>query len=242
MMFIRFFIGFLLLTCSGATLMAQADAPQLQANIDQLPTNNNFAVVELFSGLKQSIAGTPFLYDDWLTGTIIWTNGKMTRKVPLKFITFGREARQIMARRPQGDSIILILTQLRQAVLYREGGDSTILKRVVHAEQANGELLEVVQEGDRASLYIRHNTVLLPATVPGPYSNGRNTDTLEKHHHYLLKIGKGITLHPVRARKKDFLEALKDKNDRLKDFCKRENIDFDNPADLKKLLLYHNSL
>lgn len=241
----KFFINLAVLLCLSIPALAQEESgntAQQQATLSQLG-GNQFNVVQLFNDKNsKGVEGFPYLHEDWLQGTITWANGKKLGQVPLKLITYGKQGRQLMARRPQGDSVIIELPRIRQVVMYHANKDSTVIKRVIHQEQVNGDLLEVVYEGDRASLYIRHNAVLLPATKPGPYSNGRNTDVLEKQKHYLLKVNNDPALRPVRLRKKDFLEAFADKATALNSFCKSANIDFTNPMDIKKLLAHYHSI
>lgn len=95
---------------------------------------------------------------------------------------------------------------------------------------------QVLLDGKTKLLFKRYKTLV----ESKDFNSATSTKTFSEDSGYYFF--KGGTIKRIRPSRKEFLEILKDKEEQIKDYQKKEIIDYKKNQDLIKLVEYYNSL
>jgi hypothetical protein len=228
-----------------STQYASAQIPSgqdAQLNLNALGSNDANGIVRSFDARYRGIAGSPFLSDQWNTGTIMLYNGRVFTNILLKVDLYSSE---VMARRQAGDSIIIQANSIGQILLTEAStGKKYTFKKFSSVNTENptskDSYVDVMYEG-KYTFMAERKKKLIKADYKGAYSAGRPYDEfVNETTYYIQKPDK--SLKKLKLNRKAILEVFTTHQDKLKSFSAKENIDFKNEQDIIKLFQFHNSL
>jgi hypothetical protein len=182
-----------------------------------------------YSGIR----GTPFLVDKWVAGNA--TSGRGTYvKLQLKLDAF-----ENVLYFNKEDQPLEFAEVINSFVLMPYPADSTSYQYFKKGLTANGlkpdQYVQVLAEGN-ASLY--KSEIKLVSDV-----NEVNQGVIKTFNHstrYFLKKGSEMKL--IKLNKKDILNALNDKEDKVEEYVKENKLSFSKEFDVIKMMKYYNSL
>ncbi len=180
------------------------------------------------------VIGTPFLFDNWIKGTVWLENGSVYKEVFLKYSSFNDE---LFFKNPKDEILLAFVLPVKSFSL--EIGTETYLYRNGFPEIDNfgkKTFYRVLFDGGITFLVKNYKTMM----ENKPY----NSATIEKkfvenNGYYVFKDGAMKRFKPT---KKDFLELFSTKASEIETFIKKEKIDFKNNSDLIKIFEYYSSL
>lgn len=210
-----------------------------QQNVNALAGSSN--VVRTYDTRYEGVKGSPFFTQSWSEGVLFYSDGKKSAALPLKHDVYKN---QLVAKRPQGDSVLINTGNVSHFQLKDPAGKVYLFKKFPGLKTADAGLtsafFQVLYEGKMA-LLIKHNKSLVKANYQGAYSADRPYDELVSQSEYYLKKA-DQTLIKIRMNKKAILDILQDKQSTVKEFVEKEKIDFKDEASVAKLLAYYDSL
>ncbi|WBA42652.1 hypothetical protein [Hymenobacter canadensis] len=191
----------------------------------------------------QPATGSPFLLPGWALGTVLLRTGNVQRGQWLKY---DLSAERLLWRRPQGDSVELFTTLVREFTLRDSATHQTHLFRLypeVKTEQPvlRATFFDVRYDAGRTAL-LRH----LTRQVRTQSSNGAMT-TVKKSEWssktvYFLKLP-DQALVPVRLSSRSVLDALAPQYQaQASAYVSQQQLNLNKEADVVRLLTYYDRL
>jgi hypothetical protein len=183
-----FFIFISFLMCLVAQAQTSPTGQDAEQNLTNVGTNNLSTVVRLFDNRYQGMRGSPYLLNYWTPADITFANNKTEKDVPIKYDV---HANQLMMRRPQGDSVVIVSPVVSSFQLKDvNNGKNRVFSRFSDAKTDDSslkeELLEVLHEG-KTALLIRYDKTIQKASYQGAYNANRTYDELEDEKSYYLR-------------------------------------------------------
>ncbi len=220
------------------TFTLNAQSGQLNGMLDNRPYTDLFRRLRMTD--DRNLRGSPFWKNTWEKGNFVFKDNSMLKNVPVKVVFFDEQS--VLAKRSQGDSIIINMDKIKELRIYDPNIQDTVrFQRIVHSENVNGEIMEVLYEG-QTSLYIRHEVNFVAADPPRAMGTGRTYDEfVSKVDYYVVKKGYPV-LKKFRPNKKGILEALPGQDVALTEYLKTQKLDMGNNKDLVKIVAYYNQL
>ncbi|QKJ28956.1 hypothetical protein HQ865_04040 [Mucilaginibacter mali] len=171
------------------------------------------------------VEGSPYLYDDWMSGTVKMSNGSVYKNVYLKFN--GKEGKPYF--KGKDDSVLEFVDPIAEFTINNNGADQQFISN-------NGAFYQVLTNG-------RINLLKQPVKEiqQNPtYVGAAPTKTfISADKYFILKDNKTT---PFKRDKKAVTTALADKQTQIEAYLKKENPNLKDDADLAKLFIYYNSL
>ena len=178
--------------------------------------------------------GSPYLYDDWLHGEVVTNDGKVYKKMLIRFNTEKDELTFVYdkAEEPQR-----FADPIRMFTIHAES-DRVFANQFPKVDRQNtASYYEVLVPGT-AMLLKRHREILestrdemTRASTVGIYTN-RDT-------YYIFRDNQ---MQLVKTTRNGVVKLLDDKAADITAYADRQNINFEKEDDLKKLLNYYNTL
>lgn len=218
------------------TLFGQSG--QLNGMLDNRPYTDLFRRMRMNN--ERPLRGTPFWKSTWEKGIFVFKDNSLLRNIPVKILFY--EEQSVLAKRPEGDSIIINMDKIKELRIYDPNIQDTVrFQRIIHSENVKGEIMEVLYEG-LTSLYIRHDVTFVPGEPPRAMGTGRTYDEfVSKVDYFVFKKGYPV-LKKFRPNKKGILEALPGQDVALTEYLKTQKLDLGNNKDLVKIVAYYNQL
>ncbi len=159
-----------------------------------------------------TIQGSPFLLPRWETATLrLGPAERPPVTVPLKYDVYRQELR---VRRPQGDSVVVPLTQVREFSLTAPGGVTPTRRFVCYPAATlpaavGGSAAEVLADGPHAQLlkFVR-KAVVKQAGEGSAYASNASLNVLEEQSAYFLRWPADGHLTPIRLKRASLEQAL----------------------------------
>ena len=202
---------------------------QAQKNSASNPPSNHGSQItsrELAESRKPSIIeikGNPFLFKDWNTKGIVYSQGYLLQGDSLNYHVY---ADKIVTK--EKDSFYVFNVQLIDSVKIND-------KRL---HKLNGELYEVLQKGSKASLYKKYK-----AKIVRGKKNIHGTQEASKleitEHYYILSLKKLKKFNPSERRLENVFE---DQAHEMKKIIKAGNLDYNKEDDLIRIFESFNGL
>jgi hypothetical protein len=229
LIFIHFFV-----LCFVAQAQNRPTGSEAEENLNTVGANSS-PVVRSFDTRYQGMRGSPYLLSQWIQADITYANNKTQTDVPVKYDVY---ANQLMMRRPQGDSVVIIAPKVNGFLLKDvNSGKNRVFSLFKDAKtddpSLKEELLEVLYEG-KTALLIRYDKMLIKASYQGAYSANRPYDELQDEKSYYLRKP-DQTLVKTKLNKKQLLEHLS-AGAELKKWVDTEKLDLKKEADVIRLL------
>jgi hypothetical protein len=158
-----------------------------------------------------AIQGSPFLLPRWETATLRLAPERPPVTVPLKYDIYHQELR---VRRPQGDSVVVPLAQVREFTLSGGGGATPTRRFVCYPAatlpaEVGGAAAEVLADGPHAQLlkFVR-KAVVKQAGESSAYASNSSINVLEEQKAYFLRWPADGHLTPIRLKRSSLEQAL----------------------------------
>ena len=159
-----------------------------------------------------TIQGSPFLLPRWETATLRLAPAERPPvTVPLKYDIYHQELR---VRRPQGDSVVVPLAQVREFSLAGAGGVTPMRRFVCYPAatlpaEVGGAAAEVLADGPHAQLlkFVR-KAVVKQAGEGSAYASNSSINVLEEQSAYFLRWPADGHLTPIRLKRASLEQVL----------------------------------
>lgn len=191
----------------------------------------------------KAATGSPYLLPNWALGTVAMRTGNVQRQQWLKY---DLSAGQLLWRRPQGDSVELFTTVVREFTLRDSAAHQTHVFRLypdVKTEQPvlRATFFEVCYDAGRTAL-LRH----LMRQIHTQSSNGtmttvKQSEWISRATYYLKRPDQ--TLVPVRLSSRSVLDALAPQHrEQASAYISQQQLNLTKEADVVRLLAYYDTL
>jgi hypothetical protein len=159
-----------------------------------------------------TIQGSPFLLPRWESATLRLAPAERPPvTVPLKYDVYHQELR---VRRPQGDSVVVPLAQVREFSLTAVGGVTPTRRFVCYPAatlpaEVGGGAAEVLTDGAHVQLlkFVR-KAVVKQAGEGSAYASNSSVNVLEEQQAYFLRWPADGHLTPIRLKRASLEQAL----------------------------------
>ncbi|MGE5406856.1 MAG: hypothetical protein ACM3NR_04005 [Methanosarcina sp.] len=222
-MFLRIsaFLSILIFNCSIAVS---------QLYYLNLPPGQN----KLYVGDKRipGLVGSPYLSDDWSTGSITLYNGNVINNLPLKYNVYLKEFHY------QADKNEYILGSPDSVLFITMNGKRFMYLPFEEKKIKQKDYFEVLT-GDESQLLLRHTASITKSNYNIALNAGEKDNRLEQKKLYYLRKYESIVL--IDKKGKNLYNLLNDKSEELKQFSLQNHLSFTNEDDLKRIIDYYNS-
>lgn len=207
---------------------------ETQTNLQQLgATNDPTQVVRQFDSRYQGIKGTPLLWDDYVSGTIKFKDGRTFR---VSYVNFDLVDDSFVYKSSRNDKVLV----LKNVEYFRT--DSVSCKGIfcflkffaLSAQTAPSGYFSVIAEGKNTFLCKLYKTIL-KADYKGAYSAGQNADRFVEERQFFMVDSIG-TVRRFKPSQKSISELFFKNRDVVKRLVNEKNYNLKNDTDLKKLL------
>ena len=180
------------------------------------------------------IKGTPFLFDDWVSGIVILGNGETFNNVPLKYNVFDEK---LYFKNPKNNELLEFLQPVKSFKFNELKGAGVFSKGFPAIDRFNSETFyDVLFDGKVKLLNKKYKTIL----EVRPYNSATvEKSFVDRNDYYIVK---GNKIERIKNSRKDFLDIFSDKSAQIDAFIKKEKINFKNNDDLVKVFNYFESL
>lgn len=205
---------------------------QAQQNL-LLQDAGNHVMVQKYVDIK----GSPFYNADWQTGTLTLMTNKVYKDMSMKY----DEVADKVYIKAANDGLILLNDKVKEFALDFSGPNGNEVKvfRLGYSnipDASPDSYFEVLIDG-KAQLLKKITKIIQENRE---YNSASSTKTfIDVVKYYIFIQGNGIL---IKRDKKSILKALSDKQPALETYIKENNLNLKAELDIKKLLVYYNSL
>lgn len=223
-----FFI-LVLIVCNS---YAQVDY-QISSALD-LYRSNKMATGDFSQTITQdNIDGSPYLNDDFITGTVYTTSKLQYVDVPLRYNIFNDD---IEFKTNNNQVMAMATPEIIERVTF--GEYQLVYIPFVSQKKIKRGFLKVVMEGN-ISLYARPQILYTKPEEPGAYKEAKPAKFLKKPDSYYLRNGKNEAIKV--DKKKEVIEFFPAHNNEIATFIKKNKIKTNKESELKRIVEYYNS-
>jgi hypothetical protein len=198
------------------------------------PITDNFAGRPVAVNQYSKIKGSPYLYDDWLQGEVITNDGKVYKKMLIKF---NAEKDELTFVYNKTDEPQKFADPIRMFTIHAER-DRVFANQFPKIDAQNAASYYEVLLPGATMLLKRHKAVIQSgiddvsrAVVAGVYTN--------QNIYYIYKDNQ---MQHLKTTRNGVLNLLADKAADVAAYADSQKINFEEEEDLKKLLNYYNTL
>lgn len=180
------------------------------------------------------IIGKPFLYDEWVRGNVELSNHQVFNDLALKYNTYTDE---VYYKEPTNGNAMNFLDPVVKFDLDKNGELETYANGFPRLNNFGSKTYyQILADGKAKLLYKRYKALI----ESKDFNSATSTKSFSEYNgYYFFKDG---VIQKIRPSKKEFLTLFKDKEEQVKDYQKKELIDYKSNSDLIKLVLFYNSL
>lgn len=181
------------------------------------------------------IKGSPFFYDDWITGKVFINDRVESEKIPLRFDTH----EQVVQFRRNGEFFGIGPNKLKGFMFYTDP-DSILFKNGFESPGNDIDkqtLLRIIEE-DEPITFVAHHRTLLYENTPS-YGSANKTNEF-RNNETLYLIDEDGTFEEVKLRRRHITRALKDMRDEVKTYADEQNLSFRNENDVAQIIHKYN--
>jgi len=240
--FCVFFALFSLQYIIGQTIPSGFDAQENLNVIGDIGTSKANLVARVYDTRYQGVKGTPYLYEDWRLGDIIFTDSLLAKNELFKLDLYNNE---LILFKDKKDSFLLDKSKVLMFVLQsNEPNQYFFFKKMNVNEEtykSNFKYLQVLFD-KKIKLYALRGKELLKADYIGAYSANRPYDELlDEDFFYIQKPNESI-LTKLRLNKKNLMKFVDNYKNEMEEYTKKHNLDLKIEAHAIQFLEYFNLL
>ncbi len=221
---------------SGA-MHAQAQLPlgyYLRETID-FYNMNHFAEGKWKTDYTESnIKGSPYLNNEFVTGTIYTTQKQQYNGIPLRYNIYNDD---LEFKKPSEEVLALAAPEIVEYAVF--GENILSFSDYYQGNKVKKGFLLVLEPG-KASLMAKASVTFQKATEPAAYKDAEPAKFIRKADTYYIRIGNTTAVEI--SNKKSLLEAFPDNRDKVEAFIDKNKIKTNKAESLKEVVKYYNSL
>ncbi|MCX2738418.1 hypothetical protein [Pontibacter anaerobius] len=178
----------------------------------------------------EDINGSPYLYDNWMKGSVVLGNGNLYENVPLRY---DQVADQLLFQTPEGQELEFV-----QPVREFQIDGSPVVYRSGFApidQHSSSSFYQVLEDG-KVKLLKKSHKVIREEKAYGTATISKNV--LEYTNYYITQ---GSQLVKVKN-EKNLLQLLPGHTQELEGYIKKNKLKLKEDAEMAQLVAYYNSL
>lgn len=218
-----------------ATALQAQNLPGLEVNqhvISYVPTVN-----QMFDD-DATIQGTPFVHNQWNTGSVITSSGTQISDVQMKFEGYSN----LLVIIYNQDSVA-VRPEMVQEFAYTHNGEEYRFRNTYIApdvEVLRNYYIRVLHENEQGwSLFADMGKRFQRAEPPGPYEVQRKENAFLDNTRYLVRSPDG-EWSELRATRRAVTRLFGDKGRDVRSFARTENLSFSEARDLARMFEFVN--
>jgi hypothetical protein len=211
----------------NATAQQNASSFVVGSELSSAISGNKSQFVRTFDDrFKDATKGSPFLFDEWVPGTLILSDLSRTNDSFLfKFDTYHKE---VWARKIGGDSVIPYADYIRQIDLRHPDGRTWVFKKYSLEPSGAVQFYQPVYEGTKFTLVKEERKILVKANFVerGVYTTGLPYDRYEGlATEYFIQTQKDQPFKKISLKKNALTDLVPARHaEEVEAFCKKEKI------------------
>lgn len=185
---------------------------------------------------SKRVKGTPYLNDEWLKGYVLITDKSKTETLRIRFNV---ETNTLEFLRNETVYVLdsnkikgFVIPGLPQDLVFKNGFTSE------NNDIKHSTFLRVIIDGEIK--FLCHHKTILREDI-STYGMASQVDEYVPDTDYYLVTDNG-KLHEIRLKRKDVLRVLDDKEDKIREFVRANNLDYGEEDDVKRIVSFYNSL
>ncbi|REL24678.1 hypothetical protein DYD21_17640 [Rhodohalobacter sp. SW132] len=179
--------------------------------------------------------GSPYLFNEFLSGSLTFMNGKTVSDVPLRF-NIHEENVQFQNN---GNIFVLDAEVINKIEITGQNETITLQKGFDARRLSENNFVEILADGD-AKFMVKYSATLRQANAN--YGASANTNEFSTTETYYVKFGNEDTERLRRLNERRVLRVFPDHSDEIEQFVNNNNLQLDNADDVAALFKYYNSL
>jgi hypothetical protein len=218
---------FMFLILSVEKIYAQVPRP------DHIIDRNSGGFLELKPKVESPVERV-YLYDDWITGKVVFKSGYEENNLPMKY---DLKTNLLEIKTKTGIKV----AELSKYKYFQFEGDSvshTYLSSLENAKEVEGLLEELVH--GKASLYAKLYLEIKPSNYNAAMDIGSKTDQYLKKEKLLLVKNDEVT--DVTKKGKKILTYFDPYQQDIQNFVKQNSLSYKKKNDLAKMVMYYNRI
>lgn len=196
----------------------------------ELPVGYNKIYV---SDMLPGVDGSPYLWDGWVTGSVIFRNGKSIDSLSLRYNVHKGEMQF------QTNNKIYIIGVPDSLNSVNIAQRTFVYSAFDDKGKYNRSYFEVISKG-KAQIFVRHLVQIRKSNYNAILNAGEKNDQLEHKEAYYIKKEYSVVL--IDKKGKNLLQLLSDKSEEVSGFVKKNHISYTDKNELCRIADYYNSL
>ncbi len=188
--------------------------------------------------LYEGVKGTPYFNEDFKTGDIYFPDGSKINQIAIRYNIYRDELE--FKNSTSGKIFIIDKKRINGFKINDSGEDLHFEYFILKPDKPEEKVLIQVLYKGKTMLVLKHKKMFIKADYKGAYASGEKYDEFQDDKDYYLITDNDI-VQKIRLNKRSVLKALDNNQSGLKEFSLNAKIDFSDPADVIKLLVFYDS-
>ena len=201
-------------------------------NTDDIRDMVNYNIVPTFQ--KTNVEGTPYISDDFTTGSFELYSGAKTEDLTLNYNIYENRVEIY----DDGQVYAVATSDIRQFRIEVDGKEHVFKKGFESRRLEPNQFVEVVVEGPMSFL-VKHEVNFSENSSSGYGSATKENVYSQNQRYYFQKDGE---MHALRRLKSRRIAKYFDGDKQVNAYIKKNNLDLSNPADIAKAVEKYNSI
>jgi hypothetical protein len=180
------------------------------------------------------IQGSPYLNDEFISGTIYTTQKQQYNNIPLRYNIYKDE---LEFRNPSNEVMVLTTPEI---VEYAVFGENIIAYSSYQQGSKTKQGFFLVLESGKSTLMAKASIIFQQPTEPGAYKEPEPAKFIRRTDEYYIQIGKNALIEINNI--KSLIEAFPDNSDKVEAFIEKNKIKTNKSESLIEVVKYYNSL
>ncbi|MEJ2004807.1 MAG: hypothetical protein P8X57_07560 [Cyclobacteriaceae bacterium] len=210
-------------------------------SIAQISNFNDDRGIPLTTKQYKDIQGSPYLESgDWMIGSLTDSDNKVIENIQLRFNAFDNELEVFK----NGTAIVVYKNDIVSFDLLMIDSDGKSRKMLFKTGYELGNDVEkddyvrIIYEGKHHSLIQLFSKDKIKVT-PAAYGEAEYERFVDTSEYYLIA---GNDYEEIKLNKRNFLKVFSNEKDAIKDYLSERSVDFNNPEDMKNLMIFIDEL
>ena len=183
---------------------------------------------------EKDIKGSPYLNDEFETGTIFTVQRQKFEDIPLRYNIYNDE---LEFKTPAEEVQAMATPEIVEKAIF--GATQLVYLAYPESNKIKKGFFIVLLEG-KASLYAKPGISFKEPTEPAAYKEAEPATYLKKTDEYFIRIGNEQAV--LINNKKDLIAAFPDNKDKIESFINKNKTKTNKPESLKEVVRFYNSL
>lgn len=232
-----FYAFLFLLSLFTSALAQETTTADKQQMVDQITNEGLMGAMQTYDNRYEGVKGSPFLSEDWQTGSFELTDGTVYQNLPLRYDLLGNE---LWFRNQVKMTSIVPQDRLRKFSLESTTADEPLLfTKAKYFESLTDELdsdkiVQIVYDGDFTVVAVRYKAVK-QADYQGGYSKNQTYDEIVDIAPKYFIIREGQEAERLKPKKKSIQKAFPEHAEQLVRYLNEQKLDLTEPSNLAQL-------